>query len=131
MNKLITGFNAALLLLLFMMTVEISNNSVIFGQSENMSEQMSSAEQMGGATGEKLISSISEWIGIFSIGIVTGLLAFQTNALSSNTIILERTKRVVISIAILSLSVGAIHLLLVQEHSKESIWWGIFFLIAG
>ncbi len=29
------------------------------------------------------------------------------------------------------MSVGAIHLLLVQEHAKESIWWGVVFLIAG
>lgn len=63
---------------------------------------------------------------------VGGLLVFKTNSSSpSNIQPLERRKRIITSIAILSLSVGAIHLLLVQEHSKESIWWGIFFLISG
>ena len=73
---------------------------------------------------------LSEWICIFSIGIVVGLLAFKTNY-SSNDAIVVRRRLIIISVAILSLSVGAIHLLLVQEHAKESIWWGVVFLIAG
>ncbi len=121
------GFNVALWILFSITIILISNNSVILGQSEGMSGQMS-AQQIGGVGVS--IFSLSEWIGIFSIGIVVGLLAFKTNY-SSNDAIVVRTRRIIISIAILSLSVGAIHLLLVQEHAKESIWWGVVFLIAG
>ncbi len=61
------------------------------------------------------------------------MLAFKTNYSSKDAIVLRRRRRrrIIISVAILSLSVGVIHLLLVQEHAKESFWWGIIFLIAG
>ncbi len=127
MSKLILGFNVALWILFSITIILISNNSVIFGQNEGMSGQMSAQQIEGGGVS---ISSLTEWIGILSIGIVVGLLAFKTNY-SSNDAIVVRTRRIIISVAILSLSVGAIHLLLVQEHAKESIWWGIVFLIAG
>lgn len=134
MGKLISVFSSALLLLLFMTIMHISNNSPLFGQSESMSEEMA-ADEAGGEEGGgigKHISSITEWTGMFSLGIITGLLASKTNPLlSNNGLSFGRRKRIITSIAILSLSVGAIHLLLVQEHSKESIWWGIFFLISG
>jgi hypothetical protein len=44
----------------------------------------------------------------------------------------SRSIRIInISIAILSISAGIIHLLLIQEHMKESFMWGISFLISG
>ncbi len=88
------GFNVALWILFSITIILISNNSVILGQSEGMSEQMS-AQQIGG--GGVSISSLSEWIGIFSIGIVVGLLAFKTNY-SSNDAIVVRTRRIIISV---------------------------------
>jgi hypothetical protein len=60
-------FAVILLLLLFTITIIFVNNSVLFGQTDSMLAQMS-AEQMGGEGVS--ISSVSEWIGIFSIGIV-------------------------------------------------------------
>ncbi len=127
MSKLILGFTPALLIL-FSMTIILNNSSVIFGQSESISSQMS-AEQMGGGGGGKLISPLTEWIGIFSMGIVVGMLAFETNTLDNLRTF--ESKKIILSVAILSISVGAIHLLLVQEHAKESLWWGAIFLIAG
>ncbi len=127
MSKLLNGFAAAALLLLFLCTfILVNNNSIVFGQSESMSDQMSAAQN--GGIG-KLISSLTEWTGTSSIGIVVGLLAFKTNT-PDKIRILER-KRIILSVAILSLSVGAIHLLLVQQHAKESFWWGIIFFISG
>ena len=133
MGKLISVFSSALLLLLFMTIIHISNNSPLFGQSESMSEEMA-ADEAGGEGGGigKHISSITEWTGIFSLGIITGLLASKTNLSSPNNgLSFGRRGSVIISIAILSLSVGAIHLLLVPEHSRESLVWGIIFLVSG
>jgi hypothetical protein len=59
-------FAVILLLLLFTITIIFVNNSVLFGQTDSMLAQMF-AEQMGGEGVS--ISSVSEWIGIFSIGI--------------------------------------------------------------
>jgi hypothetical protein len=137
MGKPPIEFNFAMFLLSFMVIALININPALFGQS--MPDHMAPVEegQMGegegeAGDGEKLISSLSEWVGIFSIGMAAGLLVFKTNASPGDNRPLERKKRIIImSIAILSLSVGAIHLLLVQEHSKESIWWGVFFLISG
>ncbi|HEY0579626.1 MAG TPA: hypothetical protein VGC75_02865 [Candidatus Nitrosocosmicus sp.] len=131
MDKLIIRFNAILLLLLLTTIVLISNNSIIFGQSESSSEQMSTTGQMnGGDMGGNFISSITEWIGVFALGIATGLLAFNIK-ISNNVAAFVKRRKIILSIVILSLSVGAIHLLLVQEHGKESFWWGVFFLISG
>lgn len=126
MNRRTIQFTAvaSLLLLFFLTCLVIDSNSVIFGQSESMSKQMS-MDSIGGVS----ISSLTEWIGIFSIGIIVGLLAFKTH--SSNDIRTVDRKRIILSVAILSLSVGAIHLLLIQEHAKESVWWGVIFTISG
>ena len=80
MGKLMSVFSSALLLLLFMTIMYIGINSPLFGQSESMSEEMA-ADEAGGEGGGigKHISSITEWTGIFSLGIITGLLASKTN----------------------------------------------------
>ncbi|MDQ6724548.1 MAG: hypothetical protein M3Z01_09875 [Thermoproteota archaeon] len=119
-----------LLLILFIFSIMTTNNNfIIFSQSESISGQMSK-DQMGGGIGGKIISSLTEWIGIFAIGMTTGLLALKINN-PNNVTTLVRMRRIIISIAILSLATGTIHILLVQEHGKESFWWGIFFLISG
>src|SRR6476660_6416723 len=92
----------SLLLLLLVAILLISNISIIFGQSDESSSAQSSTEQMNEEMQGNRISSLTEWIGVFALGIT-----------------------------ILSISVGVIHLLLVQEHAKESYLWGIFFLISG
>ena len=111
-----------------MTNVVFSNNSVISVQSESVSGQMAT-ESIGGKGGGISISSLSEWIGIFSIGMMAGFLSFKTN--DSNYVKTVIRKGIVFSIAILSLAVGTIHLLLIQEHTQESLWWGIIFLISG
>ncbi len=51
MSKRRLGFTAVLLILFSMTIILLSSNSVIFGQSESMSDHMS-ADQMGGGEGE-------------------------------------------------------------------------------
>src|SRR3954451_16526897 len=80
--------------------------------------------------GGNLIFPVTKWIGVFALGIITGLLAFSIK-ISNDVTAFVKKKKNNLSIAVLSLSVGAIHLLLVQEHAKESYLWGIFFLISG
>src|SRR4051794_16159574 len=112
MSKSPIEFNFAIFLLSFMAITLINSNPALFGQSDNMPEHMTPVEegQMGegegeAGDGEKLVSSLSEWIGVFSIGMIAGLLVFKTNASSGDNRPLERKKRIIMSIAILSLSV--------------------------
>ena len=78
---------------------------------------------------DNIISPLTEWIGVFALGITLGLvstLRYKSNNSKSTSI-----RIIIISIAILSMSAGIIHLLLIQEHMEESFIWGIFFLISG
>jgi len=77
---------------------------------------------------ENDIPPITNWIGVFSLGMMSALLAFKTT--DSNDVKTQR-QRIIISIAIISIAVGLIHLLLIHEHIQVSIWWGLFFLISG
>src|SRR4051794_18701880 len=106
MDRLITHFNAVLLLLLLLTTIVlISNNFLVFGQSNgSSSEQMSTtaAGQMNGGEMEgNLISSVTEWIGIFALGIVVGLLSFNIK-ISDNVTAFVKRRKIILSIAILS-----------------------------
>ena len=120
----------SLLLLLLVAILLISNIYIIFGQSDESSSAQSSTEQMNEEMQGNRISSLTEWIGVFALGITAGLLAFSIKT-SNNITAFEKRRKIILSIAILSISVGVIHLLLVQEHAKESYLWGIFFLISG
>jgi hypothetical protein len=126
------SYNIVLSLLLLLAAITLINdNSVIFGQSDEISSEQASPKQMNGSDmGGNLNSSLTEWIGVFALGITAGLLAFSIKT-SNNITAFEKRRKVVLSIAVLSISVGIVHLLLVQEHSKESYLWGIFFLISG
>jgi hypothetical protein len=104
-----------------------NNNFIIFAQGTNMAKQMMPMEQTTGFW-ENDIPPITNWIGVFSLGMMSALLAFKTNNPSSFEI---RRRRIIISIAIISIAVGLIHLLLIHEHIQVSIWWGLFFLISG
>jgi hypothetical protein len=78
---------------------------------------------------DNIISRLTEWAGIFALGITVGLvsnLRYKSNNFKSTSI-----RIIIISIAILSMSAGITHLLLVQEHMEESFIWGISFLISG
>jgi hypothetical protein len=78
--------------------VLISNNSFIFGQSdENTSEQISTtrAVQMNGGQIEgKIITPVTEWLGIFALGIVIGLLVFDTK-ISDNVTSYVKRRRII------------------------------------
>lgn len=83
---------------------------------------------------EKLISPITEWLGIFSLGIVSGFFVFKIkpdNKLVENQVNKTISRNLIIAITILSVSVGIIHVLLVPEHSQESAIWGMIFLASG
>ena len=104
-----------------------SVNHDAFAQSQDENENNST--NMNTMKEDNIISPLTEWIGIFVLGITLGLVSTlsYTSNYSKNTSIRITN----ISIAILSMSAGIIHLLLIQEHMEESIIWGISFLISG
>jgi phosphoglycerol transferase MdoB-like AlkP superfamily enzyme len=109
MNRLITRFNAVLLLLLFFTTIVlISNNFSRFGQSnENTSEQMSTTQAVqmnGGQIEGNTITPVTEWLGIFTLRIVTGFLVFNTK-ISDNVTSYVKRRKIILSVAILSLRI--------------------------
>jgi heme A synthase len=67
---------------------------------------------------------------VFVVPFINNIIKMQYQQPNSQTY-QQQQHQFIISVAILSLSVGSIHLLLVQEHAKESIWWGVVFLISG
>ena len=96
----------------------------VFAQSEGENNTNMSINKQ-----DNIISPLTEWVGVFALGITLGLvstLRYKSNNSKSTSI-----RIIIISIAILSMSAGIIHLLLVQEHMEESFIWGISFLISG
>jgi len=83
------------LLLLFAVISLISNISIIFGQSDESSSAQSSSEQMKEEMQGSLISSVTEWIGVFALGITTGLLAFSKKTSNNNTAFEKRRKIII------------------------------------
>jgi hypothetical protein len=96
----------------------------VFAQSEGKNNTNMSMNKQ-----DNIISTLTEWVGVFALGIAAGLvstLRYKSNNSKSTSISI-----IIISIAILSMSAGIIHLLLIQEHMEESFIWGISFLISG
>ncbi len=85
-----------LVILLVLMTFILINNSGIynvFAQSnENPSIQTAAGQMNAGTMGGSFISSTTEWIGVFALGITTGLLAFSNN-ISNNITTFEKRKK--------------------------------------
>lgn len=87
----------------------------------------------------QLITSITEWIGIGALTITAGVLLLlgnnvipAKNANNRNSHRIMETKVSIFTlIGILSIAVGIIHILLVNEHMTESYVWGIAFLAMG
>ena len=75
------------------------------------------------------ISSITEWIGIFTLGVISATILPLLKRDSIN--ITNVRKYLFNSTGLLSISAGIIHVLLVQEHMKQAVIWGIFFLGIG
>jgi hypothetical protein len=111
-------------LFLFTNVTTFGGNYEVFAQSENdENNSMSPMKE------DDIISPSTEWIGIFALGATVGLVSssgYKPVYSKSRSISITN-----LSIAILSISAGIIHLLLIQEHMKESFMWGIFFLITG
>ena len=98
-----------------------------FAQSEN--DENNNNTNMSPMKEDNIISPLTEWVGVFALGITVGLvssLGYKPVYSKSRSISITN-----LSIAILSISAGIIHLLLIQEHMKEAFMWGIFFLISG
>lgn len=141
MTIIIMGFIVCMLLSCYLTIQEISNNyNNVFGQMQGMTDHASGDEKKVAKENpksqiEKLIPPFTEWTGIFSLGIFAGLFVFKansrTNTNNQNTQTKIKTRNINIAISILSISVGIIHILLVPEHSNESVVWGITFLISG
>jgi hypothetical protein len=103
-------------------------NYNVFAQSDDEDEN-NNTTNMGMMKEDNIISPLTEWVGIFALGITLGLvspLRYMSGYSKNASIRIAK-----ISAAILSMSAGIIHLLLIQEHMEESILWGIFFLISG
>jgi hypothetical protein len=97
------------------------------GMVVNMTE-----EEIGAEAG--LISHITEDAGIFAIGLSLGLLILpfinrRKNTNTNPNLMAERY--ISISTAALIMAAGIIHILLVNEHIKESYMWGIGFIVMG
>ena len=114
-------------LFLFTSVTTFGGNYKVFAQSEN--DENNNNTNMSPMKEDNIISPLTEWIGIFALGITVGLvssLGYKPVYSKSRSISIIN-----LSIAILSISAGIIHLLLIQEHMKEAFMWGVFFLITG
>ena len=111
----------------FMLSTIVTTTGIkadVFAQSEGKNNTNMSMNKQ-----DNIISTLTEWVGVFALGIAAGLvstLRYKSNNSKSTSISI-----IIISIAILSMSAGIIHLLLIQEHMEESFIWGISFLISG
>ena len=113
-------------LFLFTSVTTFGGNYKVFAQSENDENNNANMSPM---KEDNIISPLTEWVGVFALGITVGLvssLGYKPVYSKSRSISFTN-----LSIAILSISAGIIHLLLIQEHMKESFMWGVFFLISG
>ena len=131
-NLLVLSMVVLLLLLpqiplfLFTSVTTFGGNYKVFAQSENDENNNTNMSPM---KEDNIISPLTEWVGVFALGITVGLvssLGYKPVYSKSRSISITN-----LSIAILSISAGIIHLLLIQEHMKEAFVWGISFLISG
>ena len=127
MKLLILLFVLLLLQPLFMLSTIVATTGIkadVFAQSEGENNTNMSMNKQ-----DNIISPLTEWVGVFALGITVGLVSsLRYKPVYSKSRSISITN---LSIAILSISAGIIHLLLIQEHMEESFIWGIFFLISG
>ncbi len=140
MASIISCFITLILSFCFLIAQGIVNGQDTLAQSEGVPEHLVGDHDVGmdmteGNPVEKSIPQITEWIGIFSLGIFAGLFVYKINpgkhVNNQGSKTRTRTWNLIIAIAILSISVGIIHVLLVPEHSQESWIWGMIFLASG
>ncbi len=114
-------------LLLFGLEFALYGNHTQTAYAEGKTQGQMGDNMGGGAV--DLVSPLTEWIGIGAIGMTAGLVISPRT--KSNNSIYSIRKTIFASIAVLSFSVGIIHILLIKEHMGESYMWGIGFLSMG
>jgi hypothetical protein len=96
MERWAINYNIVLSLLLLLSAITlIINDSIVQGQSDESFSEQASPEQMNGENmGGNLNSSVTEWIGVFALGIITGLLAFNIKT-SNNIKVFEKRRKII------------------------------------
>ncbi len=138
MNLNVSFFLTAAILMMLPIIFAAGLN-VVFAQEEKKENVMMNNMSMDSSGNSHLITSVTEWVGIIALAITTGVLLLlgnniipKKNASNRNTHwFIENRKSIFILIGILSIAVGIIHILLVNEHMTESYIWGIAFLAMG
>ena len=140
MDLKITFFLTTAILMMAPIIVAACLN-VAFAQEEKKEKENDMMNNMSIDSGgnSHLITSITEWIGISALTITTGVILLLGNNIirtnnpnNRNSYRLMETKVSIFTlIGILSIAVGVIHILLVNEHMMESYIWGIAFLAMG
>lgn len=113
--------------------------SVAFAQEEKKESEMMYNMSTNSDGNSHLITSITEWTGIDALAMTVGVILVRginiiprNNSNSGNSYSSMRTKVSIFTlIGMLSIAVGVIHILLVNEHMTESYIWGIAFLAMG
>ena len=107
--------------------------NLAFAQEANKESGMMNNMSIDSSGNSQIITPITEWIGIGALTITTGvLLLFGNNIIPTKNgnnrnshRIMETKVSIFTLIGILSISVGIIHILLVNEHMTESYVWGL------
>ena len=113
--------------------------SVAFAQEGKKESEMMYNMSTNSDGNSHLITSITEWTGITALAMTVGVILVRrfniiprNNTNSGNSYLSMRTKVSIFTlIGMLSIAVGVIHILLVNEHMTESYIWGIAFLAMG
>jgi hypothetical protein len=112
---------------------------LIFAQEEEQGERVAKSTGMNaneeGTAESNPISVVTEYIGIFVIGTSLGLLIAPSIIRRNIKTILElmtlKKMFIIVSVIVLTIAAGIIHILLIKEHMEESYIWGIGFLVMG
>lgn len=132
MKAFLPSSASRLILVISVMTVFIYP-AAVFAQEEMAAEEESEEEMSEGVS----LMMVTEWVGMAGLGVVGGMAIIAPSLRNvkpgnlSNDAARGKIGKIAISVAVLSLSAGIMHLLLVQEHMEESYAWGVFFMFMG
>jgi hypothetical protein len=132
-------FSLMVAILMIVPIITVAGPNLAFAQEAKKESGMMNSMSIDSIGNSQIITSITEWIGIGALTITTGvLLLFGNNIIPTKNAnnrnshrIMETKVSIFTLIGILSISVGIIHILLVNEHMTESYVWGIAFLTMG
>ena len=138
MNLKISFFLIAAILMMTHLMIS-TGLSVAFAQEEKKESEMMYNMSTNSDGNSHLITSITEWTGIAALAMTVGVILAsginiipRNNTNSRNSYLYMTTKVSIFTlIGMLSIAVGVIHILLVNEHMTESYIWGIAFLAMG